>query len=610
MKWPSAGKPERALRALHEITSAHGMAFDDKVRALLESGCQQLKLPLGILSRVTGDRYEVVQVVSPDNAIAQGTVFELGNTYCRETLKADGVIGFEHAASSNWKNHPCYTAFRLETYLGIPVHVGDVVYGTLNFSSPAPRKSQFTATDVEILRLMGQWVGSEIYRQQSEQALKQERNRAQRYLDVAGVIMLVIGADQRVSMINRKGCELLGGREADIVGRNWFDGFLPPDDRVKVRELFTGLVSGQEGIPEYYQNRVTHPRGEERLIAWHNTLLYDDAGNITATLSSGEDITEQQQAQEQLRQREEQLRLTLENAPIGILTSRLDGRLLNVNPAFCSLLGYRAEELTGLSIEDITHPDDWEETRQAFDALVHGDIDSYELEKRYSAVTAPSSPARARRTGTGCAGQASDGGGRSRGYYPARTHREDIPAGRRVGAECHCHGQFGEPIVLVNSQTERYFGYRRDELLGKPIEVLIPERMREHHPEYVSSFKSEHRARPMGLGRDLFGLRKDGSEFPVEVGLSPVETGQELLILSAIVDISERVASTGNCSACAPISRTLSIPCPRYWSAWTRKAGLRSGTRVPRRQLACRPPRQSGNLSTRCSPNSNPSSRI
>jgi PAS domain S-box-containing protein len=98
-------------------------------------------------------------------------------------------------------------------------------------------------------------------------------------------------------------------------------------------------------------------------------------------------------------------------------------------------------------------------------------------------------------------------------------------------------------IVLVNSQTEKCFGYRRDELLGKPVEMLIPERLRDRHPEYIKGFQAEHRARPMGLGRNLFGLRKDGSEFPVEVGLSPVETDQELLILSAVVDITERVRS-------------------------------------------------------------------
>jgi PAS domain S-box-containing protein len=78
-------------------------------------------------------------------------------------------------------------------------------------------------------------------------------------------------------------------------------------------------------------------------------------------------------------------------------------------------------------------------------------------------------------------------------------------------------------------------------LLGKPVELLIPERMRTHHQEYVSVFSAERQARPMGLGRNLYGLRKDGSEFPIEVGLSPVDTGQEQLILSAIVDISERV---------------------------------------------------------------------
>ncbi len=437
---------ENVLHALHDIASAQQLSFHDKLRALLVSGCRQFRLPTGILAHIEGDNYEVVQAVSPDESIIPGTVFDLGNTYCRETVRADGPIGFEHAAHSDWKNHPCYREFKLETYLGIPVAAGSKIYGTLNFSSPTPRESRFTATDVEILRLMGQWVGSEIYRQQSEQDLKQERNRAQRYLDVAGVIMLVIGADQRVSLINRKGCELLGGNEPDIVGKNWFDHFIPFDAREETRALFVKLMTGEGELHEYNQNPVMTCRGEERLIAWHNALLYDDAGNITASLSSGEDITERQQAQERLRQSEEQLRLTLENAPIGIVTSGLDGRLLSVNPAFCNILGYSAEELTCLSIEHITHPDDWEETSKRFQALVQGDIDRYELEKRYirrdgTIITGTG----ACRSGTGHARQTADGGRGGRGYYPARTRGEDVPAGRRSGAQCHCHGEPGEP---------------------------------------------------------------------------------------------------------------------------------------------------------------------
>ena len=533
---------ETALRALHEITSTQSLPFDEKVRALLENGCRQFRLPIGILAHIVDDKYEVVQVVSPDNSIQTGTVFELGNTYCRETLKADGPVGFEHAAHSDWKNHPCYQEFKLETYLGIPVVAGSMVYGTLNFSSPDPRESRFTAADVEILRLMGQWVGSEIHRQQTEQALKQERNKVQRYLDVAGVILLVIGADQRISLINRKGCELFGGDEADIVGKNWFDNFIPPDAREEVRGLFIKLISQEEKLPEYYRNSIVTLNGEQRLIAWHNTLLYDDEGNITATLSSGEDITVQQQAQEQLRQREEQLRLTLENAPIGIVTSGLDGRLLNVNPAFCNILGYTAEELTRLTIEGITHPNDWDATRERFQALARGDIDSYELEKRYIRSDGAIITVRAR------AGLVRDASGRPLmvvGEVEDITQRERteklfqlvVESAPNAIVMVDAEGR----IVLVNSQTEKYFGYRRDELLGEPVEILIPERLRDQHPDYVRGFKTEHSARPMGLGRSLFGLRKDGSEFPVEVGLSPVETSQGVLILSAIVDISERV---------------------------------------------------------------------
>jgi PAS domain S-box-containing protein len=95
-------------------------------------------------------------------------------------------------------------------------------------------------------------------------------------------------------------------------------------------------------------------------------------------------------------------------------------------------------------------------------------------------------------------------------------------------------------IVMVNAQAERVFGYSRAELLGQPVEMLVPERFRDRHPRLREAFLAEPQARPMGAGRDLYGLRKDGTEFPVEIGLNPIETDEGAMVLSAIVDITER----------------------------------------------------------------------
>lgn len=97
-----------------------------------------------------------------------------------------------------------------------------------------------------------------------------------------------------------------------------------------------------------------------------------------------------------------------------------------------------------------------------------------------------------------------------------------------------------QKIVLVNAQAERLFGYTRQELIGRPIALLIPERYRQKHPEYMTSYFSAPATRPMGAGRDLFGLHKEGHEIPIEIGLSPIETEEGAHVLASIIDIAER----------------------------------------------------------------------
>jgi PAS domain S-box-containing protein len=95
-------------------------------------------------------------------------------------------------------------------------------------------------------------------------------------------------------------------------------------------------------------------------------------------------------------------------------------------------------------------------------------------------------------------------------------------------------------IVMANSEIELQFGYRRDELIGQPVDMLVPERLRTEHARHRRDFTPKPEARRMGVGRELFGRRSDGREFPVEVGLNPIHSGGELMVLSVIVDLSQR----------------------------------------------------------------------
>ncbi len=134
--------------------------------------------------------------------------------------------------------------------------------------------------------------------------LREERNKAQQYLNIAGVIIVAINENGIVSLINRKGCEVLGYKEDEIMNRNWFDLCVPERDRNDRKETFRQVMAGEKEEAEDYENIIVTKSGEERIIAWHNTTLMDGKGNIIGTLSSGEDITIRKQTEEELIQSE------------------------------------------------------------------------------------------------------------------------------------------------------------------------------------------------------------------------------------------------------------------------------------------------------------------
>ena len=153
----------------------------------------------------------------------------------------------------------------------------------------------------------------------AEQALQEEKDRAQRYLDIAGVMFIAINAKGKVILANRKASEILEYEQEEIIAKNWFDSFLPDSNKDQVRTYFAKLIAGEIEQLEYYENPVLTKGGKEKHIVWHNIILKDDEGNVVGTLSSGEDITDLKQAEKEKQQLEAQLQQSQKMEAIGLL---------------------------------------------------------------------------------------------------------------------------------------------------------------------------------------------------------------------------------------------------------------------------------------------------
>ncbi|HVH99599.1 MAG TPA: PAS domain S-box protein [Enhygromyxa sp.] len=239
---------------------------------------------------------------------------------------------------------------------------------------------------------------------------------------------------------------------------------------------------------------------------------------------------------------DETFRLLVEAAPNAIVVIDEDGHIILVNSQTEKLFGYSRDELVGRLVEMLV-PERFRSTHPGLRAGFFGEArarpmgagrDLYGLRKDGTEfpVEIGLNPIRTER-GMLILSAIVDITERKRAERRFRLAIESAPSGMVMV------DQSGQ-IVLVNSQAEKLFGYTREELIGRPVEMLVPERFRREHPDFRSGFFHDPESRPMGAGRDLYGRRKDGTEFPVEIGLNPIETDEGVLALSAIVDITER----------------------------------------------------------------------
>ena len=175
----------------------------------------------------------------------------------------------------------------------------------------------------------------------------------QQIIDLADIFYVAIDTEQNVTMINKKGSEILGYRKKYIIGKNWFDNFLPKRLRAKIKNIFDQMMSGDNEPIEFFENPVLSKKGKERIISWHNTILYDNSGQITGTISSGTDITEAKIAEKKLKIEKAYLDQLFESAQEAILLSENDGSIIRANKDFFRLFGYSQDEVIGKNIDKL-----------------------------------------------------------------------------------------------------------------------------------------------------------------------------------------------------------------------------------------------------------------
>jgi PAS domain S-box-containing protein len=179
-----------------------------------------------------------------------------------------------------------------------------------------------------------------------ERALRHERDRAQRYLNIAPSIIIALDREGSITLLNEMGGKILVCDPSSVIGLDWFSTFIPAEDREAVREIFGHLMGGDVQAVEYVESAVVTGSGDRRIIRWHNTLLRDESGAITGLLSSGEDITEQRQVAWMSRMKA----AALDTATHAIAMADLTATLTYVNAAFLDLWGYDDEaEILGRS---------------------------------------------------------------------------------------------------------------------------------------------------------------------------------------------------------------------------------------------------------------------
>jgi PAS domain S-box-containing protein len=343
-------------------------------------------------------------------------------------------------------------------------------------------------------------------------------------------LMCVAGTDGYLKRVNPAWEHMFGYSPEELLGRPYID-FIHADDMPHTAELATAL-SERRTTSVAQETRFRHRDGTYRWINWIGTLAPDE----DVIYAVGRDVTDLREA----IATKARLAAIVESTDEAIVGKTLDGTITSWNPAAERIYGYRADEIVGRSIHLLMPP----EERARYDEIMAGAAAGMPVKDHYTA--------RIRKDGKQIQVELS--------VSPVRDASGAVVGeasiSREITGRRHADERFRRLVVnapvamvivdasgaisLINKETERLFGYTEIELIGRPVDQLVPHQLREQHAAHRREYLTAPVIRNMGTGQDLYGERKDGTQFPVEIGLAPLDTDEGTLVSAVIHDITDR----------------------------------------------------------------------
>jgi len=377
--------------------------------------------------------------------------------------------------------------------------------------------------------------------QASEATLRESEQRFRIVADAAPVLIWMSGVDKLCTFFNKRWFEFTGRSPEQEMGNGWADG-VHPEDLDRYFDTYTEAFDARK--PFVMQYRLRRNDGEYRWISDEGVPRFDAQGRFVGYIGSCVDVTDLLRQQKALHQFEERVALAAEAAQLGVWELDTTSNRIWVSDKVRQLFQFPPDdEITYSEFEKRVHPDD----RAARDRVMRRTIQahsSYETEYR---IVLPDGTIRWIGGRARCVSDTKGKPTRLLGVSMDITERKQAEELFQLATEASPSGtvlvDHQGRILLVNAHIEGLFGYARDELIGKAVDILVPERFARAHASDRANFFAARQARAMGAGRELFGRRKDGSEFPVEIGLNPIQTPHGLVVLANVVDISARLAA-------------------------------------------------------------------